>query len=136
MVCDAGETEYGMLKEIRSGSELGLRYLNQLFHLELWYFAYGFMDQKEAFDLALRVIRMHWEDRFAYDDLESMYSVMYMVMIFYCLPYVDESSGKNIRIKDEYIPEPALQDFMENRKSEAAAFARKAQQQCLPPSQN
>lgn len=136
MVCDTSETECGILQEIRSGSELGLRYLNQLFHLELWYFAYGFMDERESFELALRVIRMHWEDRFFYDDLETLDNVMYMIMIFYCLPFVGETPGKQVRVKDQFIPEPALHDFMEERKSEAKEFAKRAHHQFFPPSHN
>lgn len=133
---DAVEAENEILKEIQSGSEPGLRYLNQLFHLELWYFAYGFMEQKEAFDLALRVIRMHWEDRFPYEELETMETVMYMIMVFYCLPYVQETSDGQLRTRIKTIPETALHDFMENRKLEAKEFAKQAKQQFFPPSLN
>jgi hypothetical protein len=134
LVCDAVGTGHDVLKEIQAGSEWGLRYMNQRFHLELWYFAYGFMDEKEAFGLALRIIRMHWEDRFSYHDMETLETVIYTIMIFYCLPYVKESPGGKLLVKDICIPEPALHYFMEKRKAEAMAFSGKAQQHFFPPS--
>jgi hypothetical protein len=136
MVCDTSEADYDILQEVRAGSEWGLRFLIQRFHLELWYFAYGFMDQRESFELALHVIRVHWEDRFSHYDMETLETVIYTIMFFYCLPYVRETNDMKVLIKDICIPEPALHHFMEKRKTEAKAFSMKAQEQFYPLSLN
>lgn len=128
--------ESGILKEIGKGSELGLRYMHQLFHLELWYFAYGFMDEQEAFELALKVIRKQWEDRCDCESIRIMDNALYLVMIFYCLPYVHETADHSLQIKDVRLQESGLHDFMEGRIRDAREFANLTQQSIQETSLN
>lgn len=136
LLADTALNETGILKEIGKGSEQGLKYMHQLFHLELWYFAYGFMDEQEAFELALKVIQMQWEDRYACESIEIMDNALYLVMVFYCLPYVHETTDHALQIKDVKLQESGLHDFMEGRIQDAREFVNLTMQRIQPASHN
>jgi len=136
LLADTALNETGILKEIGKGSEQGLKYMHQLFHLELWYFAYGFMDEQEAFELALKVIQKQWEDRYDCESIEIMDNALYLVMVFYCLPYVHETADHVLQIKDVKLEESGLHDFMEGRIQDAREFVNLTMQRIQPASLN
>lgn len=122
LLTDIPASEEYILHEITTGSERGMQYMQQLFHLELWYFATGFTGEQQAWDLALLAIKEHWGDQVAYDSLETLLEVVYITLVLHCVQLL-QITDDGICIKSSTLNDAEFYSYLAQQKKTAAAYA-------------